>query len=321
LKKNANVAGQTFARLQGFKGDSVDLDAEVVLGYVLGRGREWIFANFQFSISNFQLSKYKRLINQRVKGVPVAYLTKHKSFYNLDFYVDKRVLIPRPETEMLVTEVLTLLRSMLRNKPLLRQGFGGQVRNKQINIVDVGTGSGCVAVAIAKKLNDEGEWQFAPTIYGVDISKDALAVARKNSRKHDAGVKFLHGDLLEPVIERGARPDTRPRTERAQASSGAWVIVANLPYLKPSQIKGDIKHEPREALEAGKDGLKYYERLLKQITTEGEDIYPHLQGVVVFEIDPGQTAGIKKLIKKYLPKGKVSIKKDLAGRDRVVIIN
>ena len=298
------------------------LDAEVILGYVLGKPREWLLArtqdvrqghkiqdtiskkitnnklqtNFKFQISNAKLSKFKKLIKQRAKGVPVAYLTGHKEFFGLDFYVDRRVLIPRPETELLVEATLEMLESLEAGN---------------VTIVDVGTGSGCVAVAIAHTLKAGKRLPaFRCEVYATDISKDALAVGRKNARRHNvdpacsrggASVKFLQGDLLVPVIERGIRPD---------------IVVANLPYLRADQIKGDIKYEPHEALDGGCNGLKYYEKLFEQM----ENGKWKMENCV-FEIGPGQVGAMKSLIKKHLPGRKVRIRKDLAGRERVVVVS
>ncbi|MBU4331691.1 peptide chain release factor N(5)-glutamine methyltransferase [Patescibacteria group bacterium] len=293
------------------KSTSAELDAEVLLSYTLKKSKEWIFANPQLLIINYQLSKYKRLINRRAKGEPVAYLTKNNSFYGLDFYVDERVLIPRPETEMLVEETLKRVTHNI-----------GVDCNQPLQIVDVGTGSGCIAVAIAKNLTRMKAGKRLPAfrvnVYATDISKDALTVARKNSQKHKVKIKFLQGDLLEPIFKKRIKPT---------------IIAANLPYLKPSQIKGDIKYEPRKALVGGKDGLEYYKRLLRQASqckkqeTRNKDAKEiqisnfKIQTLnCLFEINPSQSQAIKKLIKKYLPKSRVETKKDLAGWERMVIV-
>lgn len=285
---------------------SAELDAEVILGYVLGKTKEWIFLNpkseirNQKQIQNSKLNKFKTLMQRRAKGAPVAYLIGHKEFFGLDFYVHKRVLVPRPETELLVEETVRLVKSdfpACANPPAGEAGAsaGRRLLMSDIRIVDVGTGSGCIAIALAKSIIPHALYPI--TIYATDISKKALAVARKNAKRHKANIKFLQGNLLEPLIMKKIKPD---------------IIAANLPYLRPTQIRADIRHEPREALAGGKNGLKYYEQLLKQIANAKWQMINCL-----LEIDPSQTKLIKKLIKKYLPQSSIKIKMDLAGRERV----
>lgn len=302
LNKNIQTNEGDFreSRLRGF-----GIDAEILLSYALKKSRGWLFVNDKCQMPNDKFSKFQTLIRRRMKGVPVAYLTNHKEFYGLDFYVDERVLVPRPETEMLTDFAIHWARNMIHD-----------ASNKgHLTIADVGTGSGCIAISVAKNLIPNASSLIPnalslrphpsspmPQIYATDISQDALTVARRNARKHKTKIHFLHGDLLEPIIKRGIKPD---------------IIIGNLPYLKPSQIRGEIKFEPREALVGGRDGLRYYERLLGQIQKKLLFINYYL----LFEIDPSQTEKIKKLIKRYLPKSRIEIKKDLARMERVAVIH
>jgi len=257
------------------------LDAEVLLCYVLKIGKTKLYQDLEKKLSTEQLKKYQTLIAQRKKYKPVAYLTRHKEFYGLDFYVDERVLVPRPDTELLVEEIIK---------------YAKKNKNQQLEIADVGTGSGCIAIALAKYLP-------AAKIYAIDISPKALAVAKINMGKHHLAkqIKLLRGDLLAPLKKK------------------VGIIVANLPYLAQKNIPhiapDVIDYEPAQALFAGADGLKYYQKLLSQA-----NYYLRQPGLIVLEIDPSFKDKILRLAQKAFSKSKITIKKDLAGQDRVLII-
>ncbi len=254
------------------------LDAEVLLGYVLKKPKAWLYAHPEKKLTKSQEKKNKQLINKRLKGGPIAYIVGYKEFFSLNFYVDKRVLIPCPETELLIEEILKSVSVQKRAQ-------------KRILIADIGTGSGNIAITLAKHLTGF-------KIYAIDISKDALKVAQKNAKKHQVKkqITFLLGNLCQPLPEK------------------VDIIVANLPYV-PSKEAAKLKHGPLKALDGGKSGLKYLKLLLKNAPD-----YLKNNGQIFLEIDSRQGAEIKKLIKKYLPRARVKIKKDLAGLDRIVII-
>lgn len=250
------------------------LDREVLLAYTLKKDRAYLFSHPEKRLTKIQERKFKSFIKRRLKHEPVAYLTGHKEFYGLDFEVDKSVLIPRPETELLVDTS--------------RQIANGK---SQIVFIDVGTGSGCIAISLAKCLPQS-------KIYATDISSAALKIAQKNARRHQISrrIIFLPGNLLNPLLGLSLAIGDRP-----------LAIIANLPYLTTKQWQGlppDIKkYEPREALDGGKDGLKYYRQLIKQIkilTT-----YYSLPITVIIETNPGQIKKIKRVVNKYLPKSKI----------------
>lgn len=199
--------------------DSSALDADILLSFVLKKPKEFLYTYPEKILTKNQLTRFNQLINRRAKHEPVAYLTQHKEFFGLDFYVDKNVLIPRPLTESLVEQVIK------------------EVGNKKVVIADIGTGSGCIAIALKKHLPQA-------TIYATDISAAALLVAKKNARKHRVKIKFLQGNLLEPL--KNKKID---------------IIVANLPYLNKNQIKNELTFEPKIALLGGK---KYIKELLRQ---------------------------------------------------------
>jgi len=268
------------------------LDAEVLLSFVLKKPKEFLYTHPKYELTKQQITRFKKLISRRSKGEPVAYLRNTKEFYGLDFYINKRVLIPRPETELLVEEVVESLKPRSRTF-MVRRLMKGRLRDNT-TIIDIGTGSGCIAISLAKHLPKT-------KILATDISKPALAVAKKNARKQGVKVKFYQGDLLEPL--KNKKID---------------IIAANLPYLdnyyKLSKDPG-LKFEPEKALEGFQHGIAVYEKLFKQVA--GLKRKPK---IIICEIGPTQAKKMKKLAKKYLPNSKVEIKKDLAGLNRVFII-
>ena len=307
------------------------LDAEILLSFTIKKPKEFLYAHSEKKMATGQFNKFKKLVARRAKHVPVAYITSHKFFYGLDFFVDKNVLIPRPETELLVEEILEITKSPphlnpLPNgarKPPLPSGERVGVRgNQTFAIVDVGTGSGAIAITLARHLPHT-------KIFATEISPGAIKVARKNIRRHKASVILLHGDLLKPFLNLKSKILNLPAGE---AGLEPLVIVANLPYLTTRQwgkTQPEIKkYEPRLALDGGPDGLKYYNQLLQQIKLLIA-LYP-LPVTSLFEIDPSQKKSITKLIHQYFGKSPPSrlrgllrfcdIKKDLASRDRVIIL-
>jgi release factor glutamine methyltransferase len=250
------------------------LEAEVLLSFVLQQPKEYLYAHPENNLTYRQEKNFRHRLGRRAKGEPVAYLTGHKEFFGLDFLVDKSTLIPRPESELLIEEVL---------------------KNKNVkNIIDIGTGSGCLAIALAKHLPDAD-------IIATDISLPALKIAKQNALRHsvEKQIKFIPGSLLQPI--RHLADNT--------------VIIANLPYLNRQQMsEPSIKFEPATALYGGADGLEYYTKLFRQLT-KATDFK------LILEIDPAQAKKITKLAQEILPGSKVEIKKDLAGRDRVCVLS
>ncbi len=269
-------------------------EAELLLALALKKEREFLLAYPEKQISASALAKYKQFINTRARNTPFAYLCGYKYFYGLKFIVDKNVLVPRPETEMLVEEVLNRT-----------------VKKQTAIIIDVGTGSGCIPIAIAKEL---GPKALGSCFFAGDISATALAIAKKNAKFHNvaAAIKFYKGDLLKPFLKLLNKPQIIE--DYAQI-----FITANLPYLAPRQIKAEptIQKEPWLALAAGKDGLKYYRKLFKQIRALA---FPLPEITLLIEIDHTQKNSLRKLLKQIFPQADFEIKKDLGGHYRLVII-
>jgi len=252
--------------------------------------------------------KFQALAAKRRQEWPIAYLTGHKEFYGLDFLVSPAVLVPRPETELLVEEILAAVEKT-NGDAVARDGRAERQPGAGL-IVDVGTGSGAVIISAAAELKRLASDIYKKTAFAaVDISPTALLVAKKNAARQGLGgkIRFYRGDLLAPL-----------RLDKSQPR-GRLIIAANLPYLTPAQIKGSpsIKREPRLALDGGPDGLKYYKRLFEQLARldgSGTDI------MILCEINPGQKAAGTRLAKKYFPDAEIEVKKDLAKKYRLLEI-
>ncbi len=261
---------------------SARLDSQVLLAHVMEQDRTWLFAHHDHELSHADCNRYADLVTRRRRREPVAYLLGRKEFYGLEFAVDRRVLIPRPETELLVDLVLAQISDR---------------SSQQVTVADVGTGSGAIAITVAR---------YAPeaTIYGIDISRDALEVAEENSRflTPEGGPQFLEGDLLLPLPE------------------PVDVIVANLPYIADEEYSGlqsDVRdYEPRLALHAGAEGLDLIRRLLAQLA---DKLRPN--GTVLLEISPRQGEVVQKLAQDLRPKPSyVGLRRDYSGLIRMVTL-
>lgn len=270
------------------------LEAEILLCFVLKISREYLITHPEHEITTELVLEFQRYCQARARGIPLAYLTHHKEFFGLDFYVDERVLIPRPETELLVEEAI--------------KKMSGVKRQVSGVICDVGTGSGCIAIALAKHLPNA-------RVVAVDISEDALEVARKNAEFHGVSsqIEFAKSDLLSDVMVSLSNHD-----------GGFDGIVANLPYIGTSEnhlVSREVfEHEPQEALFSGENGLELYERLFAQIRAlrqaQGDKAPKWFMGEMGFL----QQEAIGELIRKYFGKVSVMWKNDLAGLTRLFII-
>ena len=254
------------------------LDAEVLLAHVLGRDRVYLYRESGLQLDTAAADRYTKLLERRAAGEPVAYLTGHKEFMGLDFLVGPRVLIPRPETELMVEYALGVLK-----------GWTGLPV-----AVDVGTGSGAVAVSLSRLVP-------GCAVYATDVSADALTMARENANRHGVRVNFGHGDLLEPL-----RGILAPGT--------AAVVAANLPYIPEGDIPGlprEVRDfEPHDALDGGPDGLELYRRLVPQALAL---LAPG--GHLLMEIGPGQARDVRQFTSNQ--HWEIRVLPDLAGRPRL----
>ena len=253
--------------------DSARLDAEVLLCHVLGVERAALFAHAEDRISPQQASAYRALVARRAAGEPVPYLTGVREFYGLRFHVTPAVLIPRPETEHLVDAALAWARGRL-----------------PLEVVDVGTGSGAIAVALAHCLPEA-------RVTAIDKSQAALAVARRNAEAHGVArrVRFVQGDLLAPLCD------------------PVDLIAANLPYIDSPQFALMASYEPRLALDGGPDGLRLVARLLEQAPARLKQ-----ESLLLIEIGYDQGDAASALARAALPGAAVSVLRDYAGHPRVL---
>ncbi|MFH0856955.1 MAG: peptide chain release factor N(5)-glutamine methyltransferase [bacterium] len=271
---------------------SPELDGEILLAAAINKPKEYLYTYPEKYPTYLQIKKFRQMINRRKKYEPIAYIIGYKYFYGLKFKVNKHTLIPRPETELMVEKTLNILNNISHGSTIL---------------IDIGSGTGCIPIAIAKNIQNR-----SLKIFASDISAQALKTAKKNAKKNkaDKKIKFLKGNLLELAME--IINNTR---------GGNIIITANLPYLPSSLYKTTlpnvILYEPKLALDGGKDGLKYYRALFKQIKKIQSDF---LSFYILCEIDPSQKNSIPALVKKYFPSAKIETKKDLAGLARLAII-
>lgn len=265
-----------YLREQG--SESPRLDAEVLLAHARGCKRIQLYTDYDSVLPDDVRARMRELVKRRAASEPVAYLVGHREFFSLEFEVDRDVLIPRPDTETLVVEALALLK--------------GQERPR---VLDLGTGSGCIAVAIAA--NHRGA-----IVTAVDASEAALAVAARNAKRHSVvgRIEFRHGDLFAPVA----------RDEPFD------LIVSNPPYVPAAEIKRlapDVRdHEPHAALDGGADGLDVIRRIAAGTA-------PHLvpRGWLLVECSPEQTAEVSDLLT-AAGLAEVIVRQDLSGRGRAV---
>lgn len=261
--------------------------AQFLLRHVTGKDLGFFLAYPEIKLTSKEEKKYKNWLKKRLKNMPVWYITGYENFMGLNIKVNKNVLIPRPETEILVQKVLSSIK---------KRGDAGGLKGKGLVIVDVGTGSGAIGIAIAKKLPKS-------KVYLLDVSRSALRVAKKNIKINQIeNIQIYHGNLLEPLTRK------------------ADVIVANLPYIPSGNMNSlsfdIIHHEPTIALEGGTDGLDLYRDFLKMAPKKLKK-----EGRIFLEIGEKQGPIMLKLAKKSFPGAKISFEKDWSGLDRFVFIN
>lgn len=254
-------------------GDSAKLDAEVLLGFVLQQSRTYLYTWPERELTESQQGLLKDLVTRRAQGVPVAYLVGEREFWSLPLQVNEHTLIPRPETELLVEQALTRLPSQGR-------------------VLDLGTGTGAIALAIASERPDAEVW-------AVDASMDALAVARANTERLGLKVQMLHSDWFSRLD--GQR---------------FHLVVSNPPYIAegdPHLARGDVRFEPITALASGSDGLTDIRTIIAQAP---DHLYPG--GWLLFEHGYDQGPSVRELLK-TAGFDAVETFRDYGGNDRVTL--
>ncbi len=273
--------------------NSIDrLDAELLIAHTLKTTREFIITHPEKILTFTERLKFKSYVASRRLGLPIAYITKEKEFYGLVFSVNKHTLIPRPDTEILVEEVVQYVNQFISKE------------NKQAVLIDIGTGSGCIPIAILHTLKTFGMDQEISSARATDISTQALKIAKKNAKRFNLKINFKKGNLLKPFLNK--------------ISAENLIITANLPYLTEEQFRKEksIQHEPKLALVADSQGLALYQELFEQI----KQIKNYQEIAIFIEIDPSQLKKSKLLIDQYFPKNRIETIQDLSGLDRVVKI-
>ncbi|WP_332692438.1 peptide chain release factor N(5)-glutamine methyltransferase [Halalkalibacter lacteus] len=255
--------------------------AEWLLRHYYQANRAKLFMILDEAIELELVTRFEKDLERHAQGEPVQHIIGYEEFYGRRFIVNKHVLIPRPETEELVVAVTELKQKLFQKE--------------KIKLVDVGTGSGAISITLA--LEDE-----TLDVLAVDISAEALDVAKRNAKELEAQVTFKHGDLLTPLLEESVQVEA---------------VVSNPPYIPLSDAPGLAvhvrDHEPHLALFGGEDGLDLYRRFMEQL--------PHVlkeQSLVAFEVGVGQAEVVRKMLVSTFPHATTEIKVDINGKERMV---
>ena len=269
----------TIPHLKKHGSESPRLDAEILLAHARGCQRIQLYTHFDDPLTEPQRAAMRDLVKRRSAAEPVAYLVGHREFFGLDFAVTSDVLIPRPDTETLVVEAIEWLKQ--RSQP---------------RVLDIGTGSGCIAISLAMNCRQA-------QVTAIDLSAAALAIAQQNAEKHGVTdrIRFLHGDLFAPLAD----------------NEQFDLIASNPPYITSAEmetLQPDVRlHEPHSALDGGPDGLDVIRRLIAAAP-------PHLAagGSLLIEIDGAQADSVTQLLAANSHYEEIAVLKDLAKQPRVV---
>lgn len=251
------------------------LETRDLLSFVLGKNKEWIMTHIDEELSTLEYSNFFELVNKRIQGEPLQYILGEQYFMGLKFIVNENVLIPRADTEILVYKVIDMI---------------GDKTN--IKILDMCTGSGCIAISLAKNIK-------CPEVFAVDISTEALKVAQENAKLNDVNVTFVESDLFDNLPE-----------EKYD------IIVSNPPYITINEMKNlesEVLKEPYQALYGGEDGLDFYKKISKNACK-----YLKEDGFLIFEIGYLQGNDVRNILKEFRYKN-IEIIKDYSDNDRVIV--
>lgn len=252
------------------------LKSRLLMEYLLDKNSQYIIVNDMKELNEEDEKKYFEYINKLVEGYPIEYITNKKEFMKMNFYVNENVLIPRQDTEILVEEVIEIAKRINAKK-----------------ILDLCTGSGAIAVSLAKYLPETD-------IYAIDISSEALEVAQKNANINNVKVNFINSDIFENLKEKEFD-----------------IIVSNPPYIKTEvceSLNKEVKKEPLIALDGGNDGLHFYKKIIEQC-----DKYLKKDGFLCLEIGYDQKDEVVNIINEKLKFKDTYSKKDLYNNDRIIV--
>lgn len=253
--------------------EDYSIKVKILISFITGIKKDILINYEDVEILDNKLEMYIYNLNKIIEGIPIQYITKKQEFMGLDFFVDENVLIPQPDTEILVEEVLKI----------------SKLFNKKINILDLCTGSGAIAVSLSKYIKDVN-------IIATDISENAIEIAEKNAIKNNAEnkIKFVVSDMFKNIENKFD------------------IIVSNPPYIETKEIEKlskEVKNEPIIALDGGNDGIKYY-----KIIADNYNKFLNIGGYLLLEIGYNQGESVSKLFKNS------EIKKDLSGNNRVILV-
>ncbi|WP_141430957.1 peptide chain release factor N(5)-glutamine methyltransferase [Bacillus sp. 03113] len=264
------------------KHDRDENAGEILLRHILNISRSQLLAQLRDDLSVNELELFKEQVTLHGAGQPIQYMIGFEEFYGREFNVNHEVLIPRPETEELVLGTIERINRLYES-------------NASLELADIGTGSG--AIAITLKLEKP-----TLTVIATDISERSLMVAEENSKKLDADIQFVRGDLLQPFLEIGKKLD---------------IVISNPPYIpigdKEKMSNVVTEHEPHRALFAGADGLDMYRQLCLDLPRVLKE-----KGLIGFEVGAGQSEEVEALLKQAFPHAKMDIVHDINGKDRMV---
>lgn len=266
--------------LNQIKIEDASLKARILLANILDKNKEYLLIHDEEEINEKIVNLYMQKIEELKNHKPIQYIIKKQEFMGYDFYVDENVLIPQPDTENLVEEVLFIINS---------------IKDKNLKILDLCTGSGAIAISLSKILNSD-----KILIYGSDISEKALKIAQDNAIQNCSKVVFLKSNIFNE-INNNYKFD---------------IIVSNPPYIETKTIEElseEVKYEPHIALDGGEDGLYFYREIIKDAKK-----YLNPNGYLAFEIGYNQKKQVEKLLEENGYKNIYS-RKDLSGNDRVVV--
>lgn len=259
--------------------DNVIVTREL-LAFVLGVEKQYLVIHLADELNAEDYIKFKENINKLINGKPLQYITNNQEFMGLNFFVNENVLIPQPDTEIIVEETLKKCKELL-------------LKNGKIKILDLCTGSGAIAVSLSIFLGDEAE------VFASDISTKALEVAKYNNGKNNTNVRFIESNLFKNIQEQKFN-----------------IIVSNPPYIRSdviNKLSKQVQNEPHLALDGGEDGLKFYKKIIEQACNYIEN------GYLILEIGYDQKEDVENLLKENKNYSEIKTIQDLSGNDRCVI--
>ena len=257
------------------------LKTKMLLLDILNKSKEYLIINKDEEVNKELENIFFEKLELLKKNIPIQYIINKQEFYGYEFFVNENVLIPQPDTEILVEEVINYINSKI-------------IGNSKVDVLDLCTGSGIIGICLKKKLESK------VCIYESDVSKNALEVAKKNAERLDADITFIESDLFEKI----------------NSNLKFDIIVSNPPYIKTDVIKslsGEVKCEPFIALDGKEDGLYFYRKIIEEAKE-----YLNTNGILFFEIGYVQREEVENLFKENGYKNVYS-KKDYSGNDRIVV--